>query len=99
MSDDRTSAPSIPDPRLARDMDTAKALVEIATRVHPHRASLIGMRSGMGDAAALCDAIAGDMLKGMKPGRRRDEAMAVAKRCGDAIFAMRDLVEVPHAKR
>lgn len=99
MSDDRTSAPSIPDPRLERDMHTARQLVETATNCHPHRAARVGMRSGMGDASALCDAIAADLVRGMRPSKRRDALVAVAKRCGDAIFAMRDLVEVPDAKR
>jgi hypothetical protein len=52
------------------------------------------IRWGMGDAAHLCDAIAFRIGKTGRKSKRRDEMAAVAKQCGDAIWAMRDLVEV-----
>lgn len=60
------------------------------------------LRSAMGDAAALCDAIARDVAaenrgrngKGSvtKLGLQLEE---VAKRCADAIWAMREDIKVP----
>jgi hypothetical protein len=50
------------------------------------------VRRGMGDAAHLCDAIASQIASAGRKSKRRDEMVAVAKRCGDAIWAMRELV-------
>lgn len=65
-------------------------------REPPERAAL---RCALGDAAHLCDALARDIEN---LGRRRktvnkkhQEMAAVARRCGDAIWKMRDLIEVP----
>jgi hypothetical protein len=57
------------------------------------------MRGALGDAAALCDALARDIATENSPrgrvtklGRKLE---AIAKRCGDAIWAMREKVDVP----
>lgn len=50
------------------------------------------IRGGMGDAAHLCDAIAREIAKAGRKSKRRDEMAAVAKRCGDAIWAMRERI-------
>lgn len=68
---------------------------------HGERAAL---RCALGDAAHLCDAIA-RQIEAANPGRKRGsvsgpgvELAAVAKRCGDTIWAMRDKIvtEGPH---
>ena len=55
------------------------------------------MRSGMGDAAGLCDAMADELLA-QQPGRPSKAVREMAagfRRCGDEIWRMRDRVEVP----
>lgn len=80
---------------LADDWQLAAAPLATLLRMYETRDYRVGMRSGMMDAAALCDLIAEDIrTKGGKNKATR-EAMAVAKRCGDAIAAMRDEVAVP----
>lgn len=59
------------------------------------------MRSALGDAAALCDGLSRDIAaenrgrngKGAVT-KRGLELEAIAKRCGDAIWAMREKIEV-----
>jgi len=80
----------MPDTTLAATTITA-SLEMYTTRDHR-----VGMRSALMDAAHLCDAIAADISKTGRKSMRRDQLVAVAKRCGDAIEAMRELVEVPH---
>jgi uncharacterized membrane protein len=77
----------------------AARLVAVSIRVHPARDARVGMRSGMLDAAALCDALAKVIEnehrgRGGKVRKRGVELAAIAKRCGDAIEKMRDGVDV-----
>jgi len=58
------------------------------------------MRCALGDAAALCDRIADQIgqqnrVRGGKISKHGQELAAIAKQCGDAIFAMRGNVTVP----
>lgn len=82
---------------MSDDWQLADAPLSTSLRMYPERNYRVGMRSGMMDAATLCDLIAEHIgLTGGKNRRTRD-AMAVAKRCGDAISAMRDKVSVPQS--
>ncbi len=66
------------------------------------RTERAALRSALGDAAGLCDWIARDIVqehrgnhgKGATTKRGR-ELEAVAKRCADAIWALRDHIKVP----
>ncbi len=69
------------------------------TLVHYQRASghdIRSVRSGQGDAAHMCDAIAADILReNTKRGRVSKVAQqqaAALKRAGDAIWAMREML-------
>jgi hypothetical protein len=50
-----------------------------------------GVRCGLSDSAHLCDAIAADLEASMRKSKRRDELVAIAKACGNAIWEMRKL--------
>lgn len=76
------------------DADLASAPLSTSLRLYPSRLERAAMRSGMMDAAALCDLIAAEVGRG-RPSKRRAELAAVAARCGDAIEAMRERVGVP----
>ena len=65
-----------------------KHILEIARRCYPSREQRAAVRGGLGDAAALCDAIA-------KVQKTKAEE-AVAKLCADAIWEMRNKLQVPH---
>jgi len=61
--------------------------------------TLAAILCGIGDAAHLCDAIERDILKGGRtrdgngaPSKHAREMAAAAKRCGDAIWALRQRV-------
>ena len=54
----------------------------------------VGVRCGLGDAAAVCDMIAKEIAGAGRPSRLRNESAAVAKRCADAIMAYYQLVRV-----
>ena len=77
------------------DWQLGAAPLAASLQMYPQRDRRVGMRSGMNDAAVLCDLIAGQILQSGRKSRRRSELAAVAKRCGDAIDAMRDQVDVP----
>jgi hypothetical protein len=60
------------------------------------------LRCALGDAAALCDGLARQIAaenrgRGGKGAvtKRGLELEAIAKRCGDAIWAMREKIDVP----
>ena len=56
------------------------------------------MRSGMGDAAGLCDAMADELLaqhKHKRPSKAVLDMAAMFRRVGDEIMRMRERVEVP----
>lgn len=57
------------------------------------REQRVAMRGALSDAAHLCDAIAKQI---MGPHVSRESRRAIAKRCGDAIWAMRKKIEVPN---
>lgn len=86
----------MPDDQTAGDWQLADACLACSLELYPDRERRVGMRSGMMDAAHLCDLIAKDIWLGKRRSRKRDAMMAVAKRCGDAIEAMRARVEIPH---
>lgn len=77
------------------DWQLADACVVRSLDMYPHHEQRVGMRSGMMDAAHLCDAIAKEIGRGGRRSKHRDALIAVAKRCGDAIEVMRQRVEVP----
>lgn len=62
------------------------------------------LRCALGDAASICDGLA-RVIAAESRGRggkgavtkRGLELEAVAKRCGDAIWAMRERIDVPHS--
>ena len=82
-------------PTEADDARLSEGLLETSLRMYPERAYRVGMRSGMMDAATVCDMIAAQIARTGGKNQRTRDAMALAKRCGDAIMAMRDGVEVP----
>ena len=61
-------------------------------RTYTTREQRAAMRGALSDAAHLCDAIAKQI---MGPMSTRYQRRRIAKRCGDAIWAMRDKVTVP----
>jgi hypothetical protein len=78
----------------------AKAMVSATVRVYVSRDERAAIRCALGDAAHLCDAIVADILKetATKHGKETErgrQLAAIAKRCGDAIWAMRDDVHCP----
>lgn len=79
---------------------TVARLLDVSLRQCPTTDERAAMRSGMGDAAALCDVLERIVLEVNldyrgKPTKRGRELAAVAKRCGDAIWQMREQVSVP----
>jgi hypothetical protein len=79
------------------DWRLADACLAISLAMYEGRDLRVGMRSGMMDAAHLCDLIAEDIRKAGRDSKLRTAMIAVAERCGDAIEAMRKQVGVPHA--
>ena len=63
-----------------------ESILEMARRCYPSRAERAAVRGGLGDAAGLCDAIAKTLP---------EKEAAVAKLCGDAIWKMRNELQVP----
>jgi hypothetical protein len=70
--------------------------------IYTSREERVALRCALGDAAALCDALARDIAAenrghgGKGPVTKLGlQLEAIAKRCGDAIWEMRDNVEVP----
>jgi hypothetical protein len=57
------------------------------------------LRCGIGDAAALCDALSDEIkMEGTSRGHTKKRALedaALVKRCGDMIWAMREKVKRP----
>lgn len=80
-----------------------RQIVDSSHRVYDERAERVAMRCALGDAAALCDAIARDLAD---ENRKRGGGVTklgvllalVATRCGNAIWAMRDKIEVVDRK-
>lgn len=82
--------------QIKRTMD---AIMVSAHEHYTTKAEHSALRCALGDAAHLCDVIAGQILEKGK-GRRKvptkaaKEAAAIASRCGDEIWAMRSMVGV-----
>ena len=76
------------------DWKLAARPLATSLRLYPERPFRVGMRSAMMDAATLCDLIAEQIEASGRTSKDRRAAAAVAKRCGDAIMAMRDQVSV-----
>lgn len=63
-------------------------------RVHQSAERRTGMRGGMGDSAALLDAIVAQLRKTRKS-KARDQLIAMVELCADEIMVMRERVTVP----
>ena len=77
------------------DWQLADACVAQSLDLYRDRARRVGMRSGMMDAAHLCDQIGNEIERGGRRSKQRDALVALAKRCADAIEYMRRTIEVP----
>ena len=78
--------------------EAGQQMIDASCRVYDTSAEHAALRCALGDAALLCDVIAREMETNAR-GRRGQrlkamEMAAVAKRCGDAIWAMRDRIRV-----
>lgn len=79
--------------------EAAAKMVQAAMSIYQSRPERAAMRCALGDAAGLCDALAraieadnkGNHGKGAITKQGQDRA-AIARRCGDAIWQMRELV-------
>jgi len=88
-------------PPKTREEKTARIL-NMALDGYKSRNERAALRCALGDAAALCDGIARDIAAENR-GRNSKGAVtklglkleAIAKRCGDAILAMREKIDVP----
>ncbi len=77
-------------------------MARIAQESYQTRDERAALRCGMSDAVALCDALAREIAaenrgrngKGAVT-KRGLELEAIAKRCADAIWAMREKINVP----
>lgn len=76
------------------DWQLADACLARSLVMYEGRDLRIGMRSGMMDAAHLCDLIGKEIEGAGRKSRLRSMMVAVAKRCGDAIEEMRNQVGV-----
>lgn len=81
--------------------NTQTKLVASSTRIYRDPDTRTGIRCGLGDAAGLCDALEKQIMEeyrgrgGRGATTKEGRALAaVAKRCGDEIWAMRDMVKV-----
>ena len=84
-------------------MNVLDEIVDRALRLHPTREGRSGIRSGLGDAASICDLVAKSVERA-NPGRGKDsvsqvgQAIAHAIRsAGDKIMAVRDRIDVPRS--
>jgi hypothetical protein len=81
--------------------DVREKLVETALRIYPSRPERVAVRGALGDAAALCDALARD-IEANNPRNRKKGTVTVrgaqladiARQCGNIIWNMRDKIEV-----
>ena len=70
-----------PEHKTTNDGDLADAPLATSLRLYQGVAERVGMRSGMMDAAALCDLIAADIGRTGRDSRHRRAMVSVAKRC------------------
>lgn len=82
-------------------MTAAKRLSDAAQRVYKTHAERAAMRCALGDAASLCDVIVRDIAsahrgRGGKGAVTKlgNELAAIARRCGDEIWQMREKIRV-----
>lgn len=85
------------DLQTTEDWQLAARPLATSLRIYPERTYRIGMRSALMDAATLCDLIAEQITLSGRSSKDRRASAAVAKRCGDAIMAMREKVDVSNA--
>ena len=76
-------------------------MVELSKQTYKERGERAALRCALGDAAAMCDGIARDVAAentmrgaGRTVTKRGLELEAIAKQCGDAIWAMREKISV-----
>ena len=76
-------------------------MVELSKQTYTEFGERAALRCALGDAAAMCDGLARDIAAentirgaGKTVTKRGLELEAVAKRCGDAIWAMREKISV-----
>lgn len=81
--------------------NTKAKLMASSTSIYREPEQRVGLRCGLGDAAALCDALEQAILEESRghngkgpPTKRGRELAAIDKRCGDEIWAMRNMVKV-----
>ena len=82
-------------------MNVLDEIIDRALRLHPTREGRSGIRSGLGDAASICDLVAKRIEKA-NPGRGKNsvsqvgqEIATAVRRAGDEIMAVRDRIDVP----
>lgn len=75
----------------------ARSMAERCMRLYPSHDGRVGIRSGLHDGAHLCDAIAREIEAGGRASKARAAEAAVAKRSGDALWAMAALISVTPA--
>lgn len=83
---------------LDRMAEAEKQILDSSLRVYQARAERVAMRCALGDAAALCDALAAQIGREHRyHGRIKKEGLALAAavtRAADAIWAMREKIDV-----
>jgi hypothetical protein len=83
---------------MSKEALTVEVAIDLTQRSYAGRRECAAVRSGMGDAASICDAIIDDLASEHAAAGGRSgalilkERMAIAKRCGDAIWEMRKKV-------
>jgi hypothetical protein len=72
-----------------------EAVLASSLRIYKSGQERAALRCGLADGTTICDLIATEIEDAGRPSKRRREMVAVAKRCADAIYAMRGKVRVP----
>ena len=86
---------------MTAELDRRARMLDVAMRCYQSRDERAAMRGALGDGAGLCDAIVHDILAEHRgrsgkgpPTKQGRELAAIAKRCGDALWAMREAIRV-----
>lgn len=80
------------------DTPLDEQIMRASLDAYQSREQRAAMRGALSDAAHLCDALAAEIsMKRGRTSKKRLELAFAAKRCGDAIWAMREKVNVPIA--
>ncbi len=90
-----SDAPQTP----GRPLATDERIMAASLNAYHSPEQRVAMRGALGDAAGLCDAMAREIALSNSYGRGKvtkigQELAAIATRCGDAIWAMREKVKV-----